>query len=76
MKRAEFLLSFMDALQAFVEKLNVYIDKGLHYFEIAKEWVQKILTYIEQGIDKLVDAIGGRSPKVDFLKFQEDDLFV
>jgi hypothetical protein len=76
MKKAEFLLSFMDALQAFVEKLNTYIEQGLHYLEVAKEWVQKLLTYIEEGIDKLVDAIGGRSPKIDLLKFQEEDLFV
>ncbi len=76
MKKAEFLLSFMDALQAFVEKLNAYIDQGLHYLEVAKEWVLKLLTYIEEGIEKLVDAIGGRSPKIDLLKFQEEDLFV
>ncbi len=76
MKRAEILLSFMDSLQAFIEKINTYIDKGIEIFQIAKEWVLKILGYIEQGIDRLVEAIGGRSLKVDLLEFQDEDLFV
>jgi len=76
MKRAEILLSFMDALQAFIEKINTYIDKGIEIFQIAKEWIMKILEYIEQGIDGLVEAIGGRSLKVDLLEFQDEDLFV
>lgn len=76
MKRAEILLSFMDALQAFIEKINVYIDKGIEIFRTAKEWVMKILGYIEAGIDRLVEAIGGRSAKIDLLKFQDEDLFV
>jgi hypothetical protein len=76
MKRAEILLSFMDALQAFVERINSYVEMGLEFFEKAKEWVRKILAYIEQGIDRLVEAIGGRSLTHDLLEFQEDDLFV
>ena len=76
MKRAEILLNFMDSLQAFIERLNSYIQQGLEFFEKAKEWVQKILGYIEQGIERLVEAIGGRSLNHDLLEFQEDDLFV
>lgn len=76
MKRAEILLNFMDSLQAFIERIHDYIDQGLVFFEKAKEWVMKILGYLEQGIDRLVEAIGGRSNSQDFLEFQEDDLFV
>lgn len=76
MKRAEILLSFMDALQAFIEKINMFIDKGIEFFQMAKEWVMKLLGYIEQGIDRLVEAIGGRNLKVDLLEFQNEDLFV
>lgn len=76
MKKAEILLNFMDSLQAFIERIHVYIDQGLAFFETAKEWVMKILGYLEQGINRLVEAVGGRSDSSDFLEFQQDDLFV
>ena len=73
MKRAEILLNFMDSLQAFIERLNSYIQQGLEFFEKAKEWVQKILGYIEQGIERLVEAIGGRSLNHDLLEFTRSE---
>ena len=76
MKSAEILLTFMDRLQLFIERINGYIEKGIEIFLKVREWIQKILGYIEQGIGKLVDAIGGRPNKDDLLEFQQDDLFV
>lgn len=74
MDRAEILLTFMDKIQSFIATINEYIEMGIELFLKARDWVQKILSYIEQGIDKLVSALGGR--KEDFLEFHEDDLFV
>lgn len=74
MDRAEILLTLMDKIQSFIATINEYIEMGIELFLKARDWVQKILSYIEEGIDRLVNAIGGR--KEDFLEFHEDDLFV
>lgn len=74
MDRAEILLTIMDKIQSFIATINEYIEMGIELFLKARDWVQKMLSYIEQGIDRLVNAIGGR--KEDLLEFHEDDLFV
>ncbi len=74
MKGAELLLTYMDQLQRIIETISSYIDKGMEYFQMAKEWVEKIIEYIGKGIDYLVSAIGGR--KTDNLQIADDYLFV
>jgi phage-related protein len=74
MERAQILLTLMDKIQKFMQVINEYIEQGIGIFHKIKDWVVKIIGYIEQGIDRLVSAIGGR--KEDLLLFHEDDLFV
>lgn len=74
MERAQILLTVMDKLQKFMQVINEYIEQGIEIFLKIRDWFVKIIGYIEQGIDRLVSAIGGR--KEDLLLFHEDDLFV
>jgi hypothetical protein len=74
MKTAETLLRYMDGLQSIVGVINSYLEKGIELFRSVKLWVEKIIAYIEQAIDALVQAIGGR--KTDFRLMSEDYLFV
>ena len=48
MKTAEILLRFMDRVQALVETINGYIERGLEFFREAKAWIQKIVDYLSR----------------------------
>lgn len=74
MKGAELLLHYMDELQKVIEVINTYIDKGIELFQMAKEWVQKIIEYLGKAIEYLVSAVGGR--KTDHLQTADDYMFV
>ncbi len=54
--------------------IDYYVDKAIELFQRAKEWVEKILDYIKQGIDYVVDAIGGRFSET--IELPEDYIFV
>ena len=74
MKTAEILLKYMDEVQRIVEIINGYIEKGIEIFQRAKEWVQRIIAYIEQAIDSVVESMGGRPSTISHM--QEDYMFV
>lgn len=74
MKTAETLLHYMDSLQKIVGIINSYLEKGIEIFRRVKMWVEKVIDYIEQAIDALVQSIGGR--KSDSRLMTEDYLFV
>ncbi len=74
MNTAEILLRFMDRVQQLVETINGYIERGFEFFREAKEWVQKIIAYIESAIDALVESMGGRPSTVNLM--QDDYMFV
>jgi len=74
MKTAEVLLNYMDYLQKIAGIINSYADKGLEIVHKIKLWIQKIVDYIEQAIDALVQSIGGR--KTESVLMTEEYLFV
>lgn len=74
MKTAEILLRFMDRIQALVETINGYIERGLEFFRETKAWIQKIIDYLETAIDALVESMGGRPSTMGHM--QEEYMFV
>lgn len=74
MSTSQLLLDYMDKLQEFFEMIDSYVDKAIELFHKAKEWVEKILEYIKQGIDYVVDAIGGRFSEA--IELPDDYIFV
>lgn len=75
MKTAEILLQYMDELQRIVGYLNTWVDKGTEFFLKVKAWVGKVVEWIEQAIDALVQSVGGRKTHTSQL-LSEDYLFV
>lgn len=75
MKTAEILLQYMDELQRIVGYLNAWVDKGTEFFLKIKAWVGKVVEWIEQAIDVLVQSVGGRKTHTSQL-LSEDYLFV
>jgi hypothetical protein len=51
-----------------------WVNTASEFFLRVKAWVEKIIGYIEQAIDSLVQSVGGR--KTDFSQLQDDHLFV
>jgi hypothetical protein len=74
MKTAEILLHYMDELQKIVGVINSWLEKGMDFFQKIKAWVQKVIEYIEQAIDALVQSIGGRRTNLNHMT--EEYLFV
>lgn len=74
MRSAEPLLNFMNRLQELIGRVNGYIEQGIEIFLKVRDWIHKILEYIEKGINKLSQYV--EEHKEDFLEFQQDDLFV
>jgi hypothetical protein len=74
MKTAEFLLRYMDELQRIVGYINDWVDKASEFFLKIKAWVVRVVEWIEQAVDVLVQQIGGR--KTDFQLMSDDYLFV
>jgi len=75
MNSAHTLLGFMDRLHNLINRINEYIEKGIEIFLKVRDWVHKIIEYLEQGISKLKDYVENLE-KEDLLQFQQDDLFV
>ncbi|HLA55834.1 MAG TPA: hypothetical protein VK623_07020 [Flavobacterium sp.] len=74
MKTAEILLHYMDELQKIVGVINSWLEKGMDFFQKVKAWVQKVIEYIEQAIDALVQSMGGRKTNLNLMT--EEYLFV
>ncbi|MNF05807.1 hypothetical protein D3C80_2056270 [compost metagenome] len=74
MAASQMLLDYMDKLEEFFEMINSYVGQAIELFHKAKEWIEKILDYIKQGIDYVVDAIGGRFSEE--IELPEDYIFV
>lgn len=75
MKTAEILLSYMDSLQEIIHIVDSYIERGLDIMRNIKRWLERIIDYVEKGIDALVESIGGRTRQVED-HLTEDYLFV
>ncbi len=75
MKTAEILLSYMDSLQEIIYIVDSYIERGLEIMRNIKRWLERIIDYVEKGIDALVESIGGRRKQVED-HLTEDYLFV
>ena len=75
MKTAEILLSYMDSLQEIIHIVDSYIERGLEIMRNIKRWLERIIDYVEKGIDALVESIGGRTRQVED-HLTEDYLFV
>jgi hypothetical protein len=74
MKTAEILLHYMDQLQKIVGVIHSWVDKGSELFQKAKAWIQKVVDYIEQAIEALVQAVGGRKTHTSLMT--EEYMFV
>ncbi len=68
------LLDYMDKIQEFFEMINSYVDMAIEMFHKAKHFVEKIIEYLKQGIDYVVDYIGGRFGEE--IELPEDYIFV
>lgn len=75
MKTAEILLSYMDSLQEIIYIVDSYIERGLEIMRNIKRWLERIIDYVEKGIEALVESIGGRRKHVED-HLTEDYLFV
>lgn len=75
MKTAELLLRYMDELQRIVGYINTWVDRASEFFLKIKAWVMKVVEWIEQAIDSLVQTVGGRKTQTSQL-LSEDFLFV
>jgi len=74
MKIAEVLLKYMDRLHDLFEFIDKYLDMAVEYIHSAKAWMEKLLQYLEQGINTLAKMV---DRNVDNLKHStEDHLFV
>ena len=75
MKTAEFLLKYMDELQRIVGYINAWVEKGTEFFLKVRAWISKVVEWIEQAIDALVESTGGRTTQSSHLH-SEDYMFV
>lgn len=74
MEKSQLLLDYMDKIQEFFEMINSYVDMAIELFHKAKHFVEKIIEYLKQGIDYVVDYIGGRFGEE--IELPEDYIFV
>ncbi|MBF0693948.1 MAG: hypothetical protein IR153_02685 [Flavobacterium sp.] len=74
MKAAEILLSYLDKIKHFIQILDSYLEQGLDWITTAKQWIEKILDYLEGAIDSLVEQLEAHKP--DLQQQTEDHLFV
>jgi len=74
MKRAEIIMTFMDELKRFIAFLNEGIEKGIELFEQVKEWVGKMIEYLEIRIRNFIDSVRGRT--LDLIESSDDYMFV
>ena len=74
MQKSQLLLDYMDKIQEFFEMINSYVDIAIEMFHKAKHFVEKIIDYLKQGIDYVVDYIGGRFGEE--IELPEDYIFV
>jgi len=71
---AEILLKYMDKLHNLIDLLGAYLDTGMEFAHRIKVFIQRMLAYIEQGIEALVKTIGGRTSETN--QMSEDYMFV
>ncbi len=71
---AEILLKYMDKLHDLIDFLSEYLDMAMDYAHRIKLFIQRMLGYIEQGIDALVKTIGGRTSETS--QMSEEYMFV
>lgn len=74
MEKSQMLLDYMDKIQEFFEMINSYVDMAIEMFHKAKHFLEKIIEYLKQGIDYVVDYFGGRSGEE--IELPEDYIFV
>lgn len=74
MEKSQLLLDYMDKIQEFFEMINSYVDMAIELFDKAKHFVEKIIEYLKQGIEYVVDSIGGRFREE--IELPEDYIFV
>jgi len=71
---AEILLKYMDKLHNLINLLSEYFDMGMEYAHRIKLFIQRMLGYIEQGIEALVKTVGGRTSETS--QMSEEYMFV
>ncbi len=71
---AEILLKYMDKLHDLIDWISEYLDLAMDYAHRIKVFIQRMLNYIEQGIEALVKTVGGRTSETD--QMSEEYMFV
>ncbi len=74
MKTAETLMNYMDKLKHIFQTIDSYLDSGLKIVHEIKVWLEKILDFIEQGLDALAKRVESRVSENG--RHTEEHLFV
>jgi hypothetical protein len=71
MKTAEMLLQFLDRVKNFLRTINSYIDVAIEYMGVARQWIEKVLDAVENGLKSLADKLHKHD-----LRANEEHMFV
>lgn len=74
MKTAEVLMQYMDKLKNIFQMIDSYLDRGLNFVHEVKVWLEKILDFIEQGLEALAKRVESRVTENG--RHTEEHLFV